>query len=105
VNRRVGVRVVMPASRASRPGVGARSSRARAPRRDVRGHRGRAGVWAAAVSLPPVVLLGLLSGGYLLAPAGLAVAALLHRRIGARRGGGRRGEGVTPGRSAATGAR
>jgi amino acid efflux transporter len=41
------------------------------------------GWWAAAVSLPPIVLLGLLSGGYLLAPAGLAVAALLHRRISA----------------------
>lgn len=41
------------------------------------------GWWAAAVSLPPIVVLGLLSGGYLLAPAGLAVAALLHRRFSA----------------------
>jgi amino acid efflux transporter len=39
------------------------------------------GWWAAAVSLPPILVLGLLSGWYLLAPAALAVGALLYRRI------------------------
>ena len=33
------------------------------------------------MSLPPIVVLGLLSGWYLLAPAGLAVAALTHRHL------------------------
>ena len=40
------------------------------------------GWWAAAVSLPPILVLAALSGWYLLAPAGLAVAALAHRRLG-----------------------
>lgn len=44
------------------------------------------GWWAAAVSLPPIVVPGLLSSGYLLAPAGLVVAALLHRRLATGRG-------------------
>jgi amino acid efflux transporter len=48
--------------------------------------RGTAGWWAAAVSLPPILVLGALSGWYLLAPAGLAVAALAHRRLSAGRG-------------------
>lgn len=39
------------------------------------------GWWAAAVSLPPIAVLGLLSGWYLLAPAGLAVAALTYRHL------------------------
>jgi amino acid efflux transporter len=39
------------------------------------------GWWAAAVSLPPILVLGVLSGWYLLAPAALAVGALLYRRI------------------------
>jgi amino acid efflux transporter len=43
--------------------------------------RRSSGWWAAAVSLPPIVVLGLLSGWYLLAPAGLAVAALAHRHL------------------------
>jgi amino acid efflux transporter len=42
--------------------------------------RGTAGWWAAAVSLPPILGLAALSGWYLLAPAGLAIAALAHRR-------------------------
>ena len=44
--------------------------------------RGTVGWWAAAVSLPPILLLGALSGWYLLAPAGLAVAALAQHRRG-----------------------
>jgi amino acid efflux transporter len=47
--------------------------------------RGTAGWWAAAVSLPPIVVLAALSGWYLLAPIGLAVAALTHHRLGGRR--------------------
>ena len=43
------------------------------------------GWWAAVVSLPPVVVLGLLSGPSLVAPAALAVAALVHRRASALR--------------------
>jgi amino acid efflux transporter len=43
--------------------------------------RGTAGWWAAAVSLPPILVLAALSGWYLLAPTGLAVAALTHRRL------------------------
>jgi amino acid efflux transporter len=42
---------------------------------------GSAGWWAAAVSLPPIVVLAVLSGWYLLAPTGLALAALLHHRV------------------------
>jgi amino acid efflux transporter len=44
------------------------------PRRSV-------GWWAAAVSLPPILVLAVLSGWYLLAPTGLAIAALAHRRL------------------------
>lgn len=47
--------------------------------------RGTAGWWAAAVSLPPILVLGVISGWYLLAPAGLAVTALAYRRLNARR--------------------
>ena len=43
--------------------------------------RRSSGWWAAAVSLPPIVVLGLLSGWYMLAPAGLAVVALAHRHL------------------------
>jgi amino acid efflux transporter len=43
--------------------------------------RRTAGWWAAAVSLPAIAVLAVLSGWYLLAPAGLAVAALAHRRL------------------------
>ncbi len=39
------------------------------------------GWWAAAVSLPPIVVLAVLSGWYLLAPAVLATAALTFRRL------------------------
>jgi len=41
--------------------------------------RRTAGWWAAAVSLPPILVLAALSGWYLLAPTVLAVAALIHR--------------------------
>ena len=41
--------------------------------------RRTAGWWAAAVSLPPILVLAALSGWYLLAPTGLAIAALTHR--------------------------
>jgi amino acid efflux transporter len=51
--------------------------------------RRSSGWWAAAVSLPPILVLALLSGWYLLAPAGLAVAALTYRHIA----DGRRGPG------------
>ncbi len=47
--------------------------------------RGTAGWWAAAVSLPPILGLAALSGWYLLAPAGLAIAALAHRRLSGAR--------------------
>jgi amino acid efflux transporter len=47
--------------------------------------RRTAGWWAAAVSLPPILVLAALSGWYLLAPAGLALAALTHRRLSGRR--------------------
>jgi amino acid efflux transporter len=43
------------------------------------------GWWAAVVSLPPILVLAALSGWYLLAPTGLAVAALAHRRLSGRR--------------------
>lgn len=46
--------------------------------------RRTAGWWAAAVSLPPIVVLAALSGWYLLAPTGLAIAALTHRRLSGR---------------------
>ena len=43
--------------------------------------RRTAGWWAAAVSLPPILVLAALSGWYLLAPTVLAIAALTHRRL------------------------
>ena len=46
--------------------------------------RRTAGWWAAAVSLPPILVLAALSGWYLLAPTGLAIAALTHRRLSGR---------------------
>ena len=51
--------------------------------------RGSGGWWAAAVSLPPVLVLAVLSGWYLCAPIGLAVAALTYRRATTRRTPGR----------------
>lgn len=44
-----------------------------------------AGWWAAAVSLPPILVLAALSGWYLLAPAALAAAALTHHRLSGTR--------------------
>lgn len=44
------------------------------------------GWWAAAVSLPPILLLAVLSGRYLLAPAAIAGAVLLYRQITTTRG-------------------
>lgn len=47
--------------------------------------RSTVGWWAAAVSLPPILVLAALSGWYLLAPAGLAITALTYRRLSGRR--------------------
>lgn len=47
--------------------------------------RRTAGWWAAAVSLPPILVLAAISGGYLLAPTGLAIATLTHHRLGGGR--------------------